>query len=190
MFYSIGNIFTREPRQAEQTDTRQAIQRHDPDFEQSAKQQGEDAAEEFGEDVAFVSVEALTIFLKNFVKEQAEKDQQGLTETPLADHSPALETLEQTPPQHPPQNTPAAKAANAYQTTSQVQKQEDVLIETTDAAQGPSLDLSTEDVRAINLLIDELNDLKNSRIETLRIERATSFLESLQAAVTQAKATL
>lgn len=187
MFYSIGNIFTREPRQAEQTDTRQAIQRHDPEFERPSQQQREDAAEEFGEDSAFVSVDALSIFLKNFVKEQTAHAEQGAHEQPLVD-TPA-ET--QTPTSgEAPQNIAAAQAASAYQTTSQVQKHENVLIETTDAAQGPSFDLSSEDVRAINILLDDLNDLKNARIETLKIERASSFLESLKASVAKAKATL
>lgn len=190
MFYSIGNIFTREPRQAEQTDTRQAIQRHDPDFERPSQQQREDTAEEFGEDVAFVSVEALSIFLKNFIKEQTEQD---VREQPLAETSAAEDAAMPSPsPANTPRetNSAAAHAASAYQTTSQVQKQEKVLIETTDAVQGPSFDLSSEDVRAINVLLDDLKDLQNARIETLRIERATSFLSSLQTAVALAKATL
>lgn len=193
MLYSIGNIFTREPRQAEHTDTRQAIQRHDPDYERPSQQQNEETAEEFGEDFAHVSVDALSIFLKNFVKEQTSADtqqtahQQPLTSEPEAD----TETFTQPDGESNAVSNPAAaRAANAYQSMSQAHKQEEVLIETTDAAQGPSLDLSAEDVRSISVLIDDLEELKKARIETLKIERAESFLQSLRNAVTIAKSRL
>ncbi len=192
MLHTIGNIFVREPRQAEQTDTRQGIKRHDPDQERSRRRRKEDTSEEFGEDFAHVSVEALSVFLKNFVKEQAAEELKTDSGQPLAHEATIIEpdNIVQEQPVNRPTNPAAAKAASAYQSMSQSHKQDDVLIETTDTAQGPAFDLSAEDVRAINVLIEDLETLKKARIETLTIERAASFLESLTNAVQQAKATL
>ncbi|MBL4803714.1 MAG: hypothetical protein JKY71_02525 [Alphaproteobacteria bacterium] len=189
MLYSIGNIFTREPRQAEQTDTRQAIQRHDPEFERPSQEKQQDATEEFGEDFAHVSVEALSVFLKNFVREQSAETPQDTNEQPLVEEYTTPQVSEPIP-QSTATNSAAAQAASAYQSMAHSHRHEEVLIETTDAAQGPSLDLSAEDVRAINALIDDLEVLKQARVETLQIERAASFLESLKNAVDRAKATL
>lgn len=190
MFYSIGNIFTREPRQAEHTDTRQAIQRHDPDFQRSKDDQHEDTGEEFGENFAFVSVSALILFLQNFVKEHSREEQFKDAAQALSELNDEKDVHPEEPHQRAPANPQAAKAANAYQTMAQANKQNEILIETTDAAQGPSLDLSNQDLRSIYALIEDLNALSEQNVETLKIERAETFMDSLKAAVQRAKATL
>ena len=73
---------------------------------------------------------------------------------------------------HPPKsaNPKAAQAANAYETMAQASKHNEILIETTDAAQGPTLDLSNQDIRSIHTLIEDLAILSEKNIETLKIE--------------------
>ena len=65
-----------------------------------------------------------------------------------------------------------------------------VLLETTDQAGGPPLDLSAADIRTIHTLIEDLKNLNDAGVEILHIERAASFLESLVTAVNKIKTTL
>ena len=71
MFTSIGQILgIQSPRHAEQNDTRQDIQRHDPEFERRKKkkqQSPEDLLD--GEEGATVSIVALQSFLRSFLQE-------------------------------------------------------------------------------------------------------------------------
>jgi hypothetical protein len=70
MFSNFGNIFITRPRHAESTDTRLGIRRHDPEQEGRKKKDGERENEAIfdTDDSATVTVEALRIFLENFLK--------------------------------------------------------------------------------------------------------------------------
>jgi hypothetical protein len=191
MFNALGNIFSIKPRQAEQTDTRQGIQRHDPDYERPRKEKPPEKENDFTQDGATVSVKALRIFLENFIKNGAEENAPGAKTQNPAPQDPAIQT-ETNPAINEKQakSSPAAYAASSYQNTAQANEKSAILLETTDAAGGPPLDLSAADIRAIHALIEDLKILNAANIEYLRIERAASFLESLRNAVNKVKASL
>ncbi len=200
MFNALGNIFSIKPRQAEHTDTRQGIQRHDPEFERRRRSKESQEESDFTQDNATVSVEALRLFLENFVKNANEDGSEHVT--------PTTDSFMEEEPKDPldfkiqtemtlgdnaradKQSSTAAHAASRYQNTAETTEKNTVLLETTDSAEGPPLDLSAADIRTIHILIDDLKSLSEAKIEYLNIERANSFLESLINAVNKVKTTL
>ena len=95
MFSTIGRIFSNQPpRQAENTDTRQDIQRHDPDFERRRKKRQSEKEEPFPEDGATVSVEALRIFLENFLKSLSAQNTFNTGSKPKIQNHPQLDIFE------------------------------------------------------------------------------------------------
>ncbi|MEZ5815286.1 MAG: hypothetical protein R3E13_11310 [Alphaproteobacteria bacterium] len=191
MFSALGNIFSIKPRQAEQTDTRQDIRRHDPDYERPHKEKPHKEESDFDQDGATVSVEALWIFLENFIKNVAEENAPSAETQDPAPQGHAMQT-ETNPAINEKQakSSPAAYAASSYQNAAQANEKSAILLETTDAASGPPLDLSAADIRAIHTLIEDLKILNAANIEYLKIERAASFLESLRNAVNKVKTSL
>lgn len=180
MFSTLGNIFSIKPRQAESTDARLGIRRHEPEQEQGRKKQKTEDSDTFfnAEDEATVSIEALRIFLENFLKSQQEPEK---TATP-ASQAPAAEI----PGQAPHISGEASQAASAYQTTAQSNKKYMPPVATTEeSAQGPLL--QAHEIRTIHVLLNDLADLSTKNIEYLRIERSDSFLNSLVAAVQKAR---
>ena len=188
MFSELSKILPIKPRQAEHADTRQDIQRHDPDYERRhSKKDGPEEQEPY-ETGATVAVEALQHFLEEFLRNNSEeKEQPG----PKKETPPLPETQKQNTALPPsPQANPAARAASAYQTMAIATEKSTVLLETTDQAGGPPLDLSAADIRTIHTLIEDLKNLNDAGVEILHIERAASFLESLVTAVNKIKTTL
>jgi hypothetical protein len=191
MFSTLGGIFTPRPaRQAEQTDTRQDIQRHDPDQPQRRKSRAKDEDATTLEDGATVAVLALREFLENFIKSAAPATQSK----PPASENISVPTQAASSAENNPQTDRSAytaRAASAYQNTPQSARREPVLLETTDSASGgPEFDLSASDTRAIHTLIEELKVLAAAEIEYIHIERAETFLQSLINGVNAAKAQL
>jgi len=190
MFSTLGAIFIPRPaRQAEQTDTRQAIQRHEPDQPQRRKSREKEDDQNTIEDGATVAVLALREFLENFIKGTAPAIQTNVAtpETNLQpEPSPGTENNQQTD-----RSAYNARAASAYQNAPQSARKESVLLETTDSASGgPEFDLSASDTRAIHTLIEELKVLAAAEVEYIHIERAETFLQSLINGVNVAKAQL
>lgn len=201
MFSALGSIFSIKPRQAEQTDTRQGIQRHDPEYERRRKDKEPPKEDSFNQDNATVSVAALRVFLENFVKTSAKENAETPTtaeqlfedeQKTASDFTAEAET--QAPSSEDTRahkNSPAAAhAASSYQNAADANEKSSVLFETTDATSGPSLDLSAADIRTIYALIEDLKTLSEANVEYLNIERADSFLESLINAVNKVKAAL
>ena len=176
MFSTLGNIFSIKPRQAESTDTRLGIRRHEPEQEQGRKKQKADEGTEFfnTEDEATVSIEALKIFLENFLKSQQEPEK---TARPVSQAATA-----ETPVQTSHASGEASQAANAYQATAQTNKKSaPPTASTEESPQGPTL--QAHEIRTIHTLLNDLSELSARNIEYLRIERSDSFLNSLVAAV-------
>ena len=196
MFSALGSIFSVKPRQAENTDTRQAIQRHDPDFERRRKKKEATPEEALQQDNALVSVSALREFLENFVKNSPEntaeiqKEKTSEVSKEAIDYNIQTEMPLDTQAQNAAKSGQAAQAASAYQNSAQSNEKSKVLLETTDQAEGPPLDLSSADIRVIYKLIEDLKLLNDSNVEYLRIERAATFLDSLVNAVNTAKSGL
>ena len=183
MFSNFGNINIQKPRQAETTDTRQGIRRHDPDQQQRKKKKS-DSDNPIGfdeDDIATVSIEALQLFLQNFLKSTEVK-----ADKPTTQNSEPPEAREFSAPQAPkPVSGVAAHAAHVYQHSAQAVRGNAFgaqnALETTTVAQ--SLGLDAAEVRTIHALLAALKTLSTRKVEYLRIERSDSFLHSLEKAV-------
>lgn len=192
MFSRIENITPERPREAESTDTRQAIQRHDPDQERRKRKKKESAESALfsEEDDAFVSLEALQVFLNNFLRTQiiAQPGSDGQSDI-KADVS-KQEDESQFILGEPPSRTvrcEAARAAHVYEAAA----------ETVSAAtpsppreEANMSSLSAAEVRAIHALLEDLTILKERGVRTLRIEPSDSFLHALSNAVAKSKHSL
>ena len=187
MFTSISNILGVKPRHAEQNDTRQDIQRHDPDHERRRRKK-KDAQEELlgQEDGANVSIDALQLFLNKFLKELSDKPKQGFNET--SNPSTKTENQSDSSPQ-PGMNAgsaKAAKAASAYQHTADGQHEHSLLGDINEN-NADLISLDAAEIRIIYTLLDDLKLLSERNVEYIHIKRAENFLQSLVNAVDTVK---
>lgn len=189
MFSALSAILPLRPKQAEQSDTRQEILRHDPDYERHRKKKEPDPLEAFEEGGVVLSVAALEEFLVNFMRGTLEHPPEENEASAVP--SPEISTAAPPPPSEQPAATgAAAQAASAYQNMAGAGNRKQILLETTDKASGPPLELSAGDARAIHGLIEDLKILAAAGIQYLQIERAESFVQSLSDAVNKAKSDL
>ena len=193
MFSELGQIFTMQPRLAEGTDTRQALQRHDPDQQrrrQNKREQGDNTLDDFSDTV--VSVQALKIFLEKYIQGQNAQS----TANTQHNHKRRASDIQNTPQTQPEldlgtkqnnmQSAHAARAAAIYQSTDQSQQRKDVLLETTDQGQGPEFDLSAADIRSVHIMMEKIDRLIAYKVEYLRIQRRETFIDSLMETIDQA----
>jgi hypothetical protein len=182
MFSTVGTLFKTMFRQAEHADARLEIRRDEkrdgrksPEFEDKEEDGG------LWEDSTDVSVSALKMFLQNFAsgKTQAVSGQIEKQESSLS--SPAAPL----PAPGIPANTMTARAIGAYQ---QVAPKSAMI--PPPAAPIPQSDadlISGEDMRIIYQLMSDLDDISARGVETLHIQKAATFLESLTNAVNAVK---
>lgn len=181
----IGNIFAPqnthgEPRHAENADTRQEIKRHDPDQERNRHKRDAQEDDPFqDENSTIISVEALRVFLDNFLKSLNEEDD-GMQETPPP--SPPTENTQHARAETLRASGKAAIAANAYQSMARRQRNTS-LLKDSDMNHAPDIKLEASEMRVIHTLLDDLKMLSEKNIEYLRIEREGSFLQSIVNAV-------
>lgn len=185
MFSTIGNIITgqQKPRETETSDTRLDIHRHDPDAERRKNESDDENVNALlNEDDAEVSIEALYIFLENFLQSQIDKAKQGeATKTELPD----------APQERQPAAEPKGKAAvaiNAYTQAAEVTQTKSIMDNSTPSPQ--EMDIDSEEVRMIHALLSDLKILSARNVQSLHIERDETFLLSLTHAVQKAKAAL
>ncbi|MCB1652013.1 MAG: hypothetical protein KDI46_08175 [Alphaproteobacteria bacterium] len=186
MFSALTQLLaTQPPRRAEESDTRQALQHHDPDYHKRRKNKDKTAPHIDEDGNIIISVEALSEFLQKIIKSAPRPETEEGT--------PDIENIPETQPVPTPQasttqSANAAHAASAYASMQNAQKKDTILLETTDSApSGPELDLTAADTRAIHALLEDLKTLAQNDIHHLQIERAESFLQSLKNAVNKAK---
>lgn len=174
MFSSFGNIFSIKPRQAEAADTRLNIPHHDHEQQGRHGKKGErEAPLPETMDNATVSVEALRLFLMNFLRELEHETGEHKN---ISAQSPDSATVTHAAP-----DTAAARAASAYRASA---------IKTHDTAppeihERPLYD--SPNISAVHKLITDLARLSATGIEELTIERGQTFLDSLIAAVQNAQ---
>lgn len=186
MFSTIGRIFTNQtPRQAENTDTRQDIQRHDPDYERRNKKRDNEKEELFSEDGATISVEALRIFLENFLKSLS--SQNTFNAGSKLVNKEREEFLNPQDNAHIEQNTKSisgqtAHAIHAYQHTSEAQQKKS-LLEDGSVEGAPPISLDASEVRTIHKILEDLKTIEEKNIAYIHIERATTFLQSISNAI-------
>ncbi len=180
MFSGFGNIFVTRPRQAESSDAWLGIRRHEPDQEGRKKKDGDDKKQELfdTDDNTAVSVQALQLFLENFLK--------SLAPQTAGSPVPAQNAPLAAPPQLPPADHAASMAASAYQhVAAKTMRPEMPSVPAMPVETPPGLE--SEDVRKIHYLLSELKPLAARGVEYLAIERSDSFLNSLVTAVNKAK---
>ncbi|MGB4058467.1 MAG: hypothetical protein WBK77_10335 [Alphaproteobacteria bacterium] len=188
MFSSFGNIFITPPRQAESADARLDIRRHDPDQENRRRKRDENSSDAFDgtEDSATVTVEALRLFLENFLKSLEPKKDDGVGTLKADLIIPDQDSY--APP--PVVDGAQARAAGVYRHVAQGVEKSAAPIVRPDNVSAPSVELGADDVRTIYKLIDDLKPLIERGITHVTIERGESFLGSLVRAVTMAAARL
>lgn len=184
MFSSLGPLFKTMFRQAEHADTRLEIRR-DEKRESKKNTEFEDRPDDndMWEDSTDVSVSALRLFLQNFVSGKTARSPSG-SEAASNNAFSASEDPSLTPPiapDSPAVNSMTARAVSAYQHQTGYRPAPAAA-----ASTPPQSDVdlvSGEDVRVIYALLSDLDDLASRGVETLRIRKAASFLESLTNAV-------
>ncbi len=189
MFSQLGPLFKTTLRQAESADTRLEIRREEKE-NPGKKRDEQDAADNTGdlwEDSTSVSVEALRTFLIEFLKGRGE-------DVPEARVSAAEENIYAgitPPPPLRPASPMAAKAVKAYASTAGQNHHPappPVMPEQTEETVDLADLLKADELRTIHALIHELDLLSRKGVQTLTIEKAETFLESLVQAVRLEKA--
>lgn len=187
MFSNLGGIFTNKPRQAEATDTRLGIRRHDPEEERRKKKKKDEPDLNMEvTDSAVISIEALQAFLTTFLKSLEKKDVSGKFQT-LAHKTDRQQEFDLPP--RGKNSGEASHAANAYQNMARAQEKSS-LLSIDDQQEAPEISLASSDVRAIHALLGDLKLLREKNAETLTLEKNDSFLASLIAAAAEKKKSL
>lgn len=179
MFSDINNILrpmptASDPRTAE-TDARQEIIRHDPEQERHKKGGGgnHDAQGLFGDDQADISVESLGAFLNMLLKEYMPRKADEAITKPVA-------KTRNAPP------SPNAQAAGAYARMAHYQHTDLPLEEADVEIPADAPGLNSSEVQRILALQKEVHVLVERHIHMLTIQKADTFLESLENAVRDA----
>jgi len=189
-----GPINTQTPRRAEDTDTRQGIQRHDPEFHRKKK----DDKEEGGftdpyEDLTDVSVPALRNFLSGLL------DRMGAVPSSVAASTQADSATHNE--QRAPANPKAAAAMAAYQTgavrgTSAQTHATPSYTRSLEPAPAQDEPPSALDQAAAGLqrsdvleLIRDLDRLQAQGVAAITLEKGEGFLASIRAGIARAMTT-
>lgn len=172
----IGQIYPSKLRLAENTDTRLDIRRHDPDQEHGSDGQDENQNDDgMPYDETTVSIEALRVFLENFIQSSA------LSAGHADGYKPGTINMDRARA-----SSQTHKAAQAYKHTAQTTSPDPRIRTQGRSAADSSAQLplmSTEDVRTIEGLLRDLRVLEGSGIQTLKIEKSDTFLNSLVSSV-------
>lgn len=190
MFSQLGPLFKTMLRQAEKPDARMEIRRDEKrengrGFDEP---QEESAGPNLWEDSASVSVAALRSFLGEFLKSRGK----GESVTAAPPH-PDPFNAPYTPPPLMPATSIAARAMKAYgaHTPPPVPPPEPPPPQPEPAPANSLSDLlQVDEIRTIHALIAGLNELEKKGVQTLTIEKAETFLQSLVHAIEAERAKL
>lgn len=189
MLSQLGPLFKATFRHAEESDARQNLPH---DVNKDGRRKDEDDLRDnndMWEDSTGVSVAALRAFLINFLAGTSK--QTGLAQTagtaPNAT-SPGPQAGAESPiPQtSPPVNSMTARAAGAYQSMADRLDPHPPVVTGPAAGDAPRTDadlVAAADIRLIHALIADLEILEQGGADTLTLEPAESFLQSLKNAV-------
>lgn len=160
-------------RKTETTDTRQAIQRHDPDFYKKKRDKGEEGGfKDPYEDLTNVSINALIAFLEGLLDKI--QPEHGRIRADFAEPN--------QPQNRPPASPQAAAAMNAYQTRAGTsQSQQDMPPGSDDNTAPTALDnaIAALDPNLLKSTIRDLRGLNARGIHEIGLERGDGFLESI-----------
>ena len=181
MFSIIGQyIRPNKSRETDATDTHAYIRKHQRDDQKHKKQNQSDPDLFSTEDQANVSVDALHTFLENFLAEQINNNK----EPELKNFLDNMESLtKRTPKKQNPVKNPAI---HAYQHAAETSPdQQNKRVEHKNISEKDII--GNEDMQIIYALIKDLEYLQSYNVETLTIQRADTFLESLRISIQTAK---
>lgn len=175
MFSRLEPLFLRQFRQAETTDTRQAIRDEHKDESRGKNEHDTQAQDDqdLWTDTTVVSIESLHAFLIGFLREQIDMETKD-----AADRAALSEQQQNTT------ESPGGRAASAYEATAR--RYEHAPMEPAASATPNTGSIESEDVRLINHLIRQLQELSQNGVTELTIPRAGTFLESLRQAIENA----
>ncbi len=181
MLSQLGPLFKTTFRQAESNDTRQHIPHEEKDNQNRKKDNNSknQSNNDLWEDNTTVSVDALRVFLIDFIKTIPEaKDMEFVTNKEAIQNKRPHEKTR-------PKNTHNAKAVRAYQTMAEHATPTPVSnIDNSLVNNDPTADkIQSQELRDIYNLIQNLELLSNKGVKNLNIEKAQSFVESLKNAV-------
>lgn len=184
MFSNLGPLFKATFRQAEQADTRMAIRKDDPRDQgkrrESAKEEPDDNS--LWEDSMAVSIDALRGFLVNFVQGKTHAG----TEAGSGADAAAPDAPEQAQAEiRPPRDTQTARAMQAYQSMAEHGTGHHLPPRLPSAPVSDVDLIEAGDVRVIHRLIEALDSLAAAGHESLVLEKADSFLHSIEQAVSR-----
>ena len=189
MFSSLGPLFKTVFRQAEETDTRQAIQREERKQNRKRREDEEDhrISVDLWEDKSSVSVEALQSFLITFIKgETFQEGQEQPKENQPVEKDVKLDSNKPQPQSKDAVTTAQQRAVSAYQSMSEKVSPSPSTENIGSTLSQPTADadlIESKEARAIYTLIEDLDFLKERGITEIFIEPADSFVESLRHAV-------
>ncbi|MEM6781842.1 MAG: hypothetical protein AAF569_08265 [Pseudomonadota bacterium] len=175
MFSRLEPLFLKQFRQAESTDTRQAIRDEPKDQRQKKdEEQKRENNQDLWTDNTSVSVESLKAFLIAFLKDQIEQDKTAAHSSDSF-HSASAK----------PATTIGGHAVQAYQSMARRNEEHQTSFENTQKQDANSA--QSEDIRKINHLIRSLDSLDKKGVKELVIPKAGTFLESIELAVKTAQ---
>lgn len=180
MLNNLGPFWNKIGRIAEGTDTRQYIVRHEPEHQSGKKSQQHDTREE-KDDRAAVSIDSLILFLQSALPDN---------ETAIQPSPPPQQQETRAAPADP-HAAQAAKAASAYASAggNKIPRNTPAPQQPTSAQATSTPELSQDDIRTIQILINDLEDLKNRGFQSLPIQEGRNFLDSLVQAIRHARNT-
>lgn len=158
----------------EKSDTWLGIRRQDQGEHRKPKDHSKpDEDGEFGEDHTTLSVAALQGFLHQLL------DQAGVTRTDAPDTMPVAAINPELEDSASPDDPRYRAAANAYQSTAHHTHPAPHTPRAQDDTNAPSITLSTEEIRTIQTMLEDVGVLIKRNIATITLIPAPTFLESL-----------
>lgn len=179
MLSQLGSVFKTTFRQAESTDARLEIRREEKENNGKKKDAKKDADDDavLWEDSMTVSVIALHTFLLEFLKSHGAplpQEEQVILDTAVSDYHEV----------RPPVSSVAARAVKAYTAMAPAQPSSMSSASVEPSAPVNSDDLlSAEEIRAVHILIADVDGLTKAGVQTVNITIIGTFLESLIEAV-------
>lgn len=190
MFSEFGTIFgvpltKTVQRHAEQLDTRIPAKRDAAEDGRKKNKRGRRPSEFDLHDDMSLSAQALHLFLKNLLKAA----NQPVSKREI--HS-DFTKARMTPPKKPSGGGAAAQAASAYQSSAGMagysgSSYPGMSLEMPhgDRGQEYSFDLNADEVRRVYSMIKDLESLIDRGVELLHLEKGTTFLGSIEAAISE-----
>lgn len=186
MFTVSGQYILPPKREAEKPDTHQYIRKHERDENSPKNKRKKHADEAYDlEDRTNVSVDALYSFLESLIKDNSKDEFESTLELNKYEkkNRDILEEAAFITFKRDKNNSRNAQAASAYAHAAETSPKAEIRQNSLQKHDGEQQSVSDEDKILIQDLLQDLKVLQNNNIREFEVERAGSFLESLQISV-------